>query len=196
MRQTDLELKFKRGELSTQEFLEQSGAIAHYMASHGAPLEQIVQTVQEAQAQQEIESWRDAVQTFLTTASGADWPGNSKNLEMIGLQIQSLGLVDASDKVAALAQAYQSMKQKGILFPPEVAVQAANELAALQEAMGSATSAEEVRQAVEQYKSNLQGAGVDANTHFVQTFSRNGTDTPYNPVTPSGEPRSSGIFGR
>jgi hypothetical protein len=59
MRQTELELQFKRGQISTQEYLEKSGAIAEFMESHGAPLDQIVQTVQEAQAQQETQSWAD-----------------------------------------------------------------------------------------------------------------------------------------
>lgn len=193
MHQTELELKFKRGEISTQQYLEESGAIEEYMASHGAPMEAIVQTVHEAQAQQEAQSWSDAVETFLQSPAGASWPGGENNLEMMNLQIRSLGLEGAPDKGAALAQAYQSMKQKGMIFQPPTEVRAANELVALQEAMANTSSPEEIRQAMEEYKA---AQGSDANEAFVKTFGRSGADTKYSPVVPSGERRSSGLFGR
>ena len=33
---SELELKFKRGEINTQEYLEQSGAVSDYLSSQGA----------------------------------------------------------------------------------------------------------------------------------------------------------------
>jgi hypothetical protein len=65
------------------------------------------------------QSWDQAVQEFLHSPAGSDWPGGDKNRDMMGQELQALNLVDAKDKVAALAQAYASMKSKGIVVPYE-----------------------------------------------------------------------------
>jgi hypothetical protein len=64
-------------------------------------------------------SWNQAVQEFLHSPAGSDWPGGDKNRELMGQELQALNLVDAKDKVAALAQAYASMKSKGVVVPYE-----------------------------------------------------------------------------
>jgi hypothetical protein len=67
------------------------------------------------------QSWSDATQEFLSGPAGSDWPGGNENLEIIGQKLQELGLVDAEDKVAALAESYASMKSNSqVQKNPEV----------------------------------------------------------------------------
>ena len=116
MRRVELEMKFKRGEISPAEYIEQSGAVAEYLASQGVPVEALKKTVETQELHAVEQSWGDAVDVFLKSSAGADWPGGDKNRELIGLKLQQLNLIDATDKVAALAQAYTSMKQTGMVF--------------------------------------------------------------------------------
>lgn len=118
-RKTELDLKFRRGELTPTEYLEQSGAINDYLASQGVPVEALKRTIEAQEVSAVQQSWGDAVEAFLHSPAGADWPGGDNNRDMIGLQITALGLTDATDKVAALAQAYNVMKQRKMVFQPD-----------------------------------------------------------------------------
>ncbi len=116
MRRVELEMKFKRGEISPSEYLEQTGAVAEYLASQGVPVDALKKTVEAQETRAVEQSWSDAVTQFLASPAGQDWPGGDQNKDMIGLQISALNLIDAPDKVAALAQAYQVMKQRNMIF--------------------------------------------------------------------------------
>lgn len=116
----ELEVKFKRGEISTQEYIEQSGAITDYLDKHGIPLEDLKSSVEANRLRSLEQSWEQATNVFKTTAVGSDWPGGAKNLEIISTKLQALGLADADDKVAALAQAYSWMKQNNMIYPADV----------------------------------------------------------------------------
>ena len=122
---TRLEMQFKAGEITTAEYLEQSGAVDEYLASKGLPLDALRSAVEQTQSTQETQSWAEATELFRNGPAGSDWPGGDKNLKLIGRELAALGLVDATDKVAALAQAYQSMKDNGIVFPYEPPADAA-----------------------------------------------------------------------
>ena len=115
----ELELKFKRGDISAADYIEQSGAVKDYLAKEGLSVTDLKAAVNKTVADQEAQSWSADVEQFLNSPAGSDWPGGEQNKKLIGLQIAALGLVDATDKVAALAQAYQSMKTDGIVFQPE-----------------------------------------------------------------------------
>lgn len=122
----ELELKFKRGEISTAEFLEQSGAVDEYLSKRGVPIDALKAAVDRNQESTEQQSWETATQKFLNSPAGADWPGGYKNLELIGMIISSQPtLLNADDKVAALAQAYNFMKTKGTIFPNTPALEPA-----------------------------------------------------------------------
>jgi hypothetical protein len=105
----ELELRFKRGETSAKDYIEQSGAVDEYLESRGISVENL-RVVSSERFEQ---SWSDATQEFLNGPAGSDWPGGNENLEIIGQKLRELGLVDAEDKVAALAEAYASMKTSG-----------------------------------------------------------------------------------
>src|SRR5437899_343886 len=137
--------------------------VTQYLAEQGFDVNQA--------AQEQLEkSWAAATQEFLSSEVGAGWPGGNKNMELIGLKIVELGLENAPDKVAALAQAYLDMQEKGLLFESDFTPTQAVE------ATADATPAE----ILESWKES-QGSDPDAaNQNFINTF-RHG--------------RSSGLFG-
>jgi tRNA nucleotidyltransferase/poly(A) polymerase len=115
----DLELRYKRNEVSTQEYLEQSGAVKDYLENQGIPLDELRQTVEETRHKAFEQSWADATTTFLQ--SGVSWPGGERNKQILGLKLQELGLIDATDKVAAISQAYAAMKKDNLIFANDAA---------------------------------------------------------------------------
>ena len=61
----ELELKFRRGELTAAEFIEQSGAIKDALDEMG-----VSEILEERQGQKEIQSWQDATEKFLRSEDG------------------------------------------------------------------------------------------------------------------------------
>jgi hypothetical protein len=108
----ELELKFKRGEISTEEYLTESGAIESYLEQQGVPLDELRTTVQEKrQVKMHAQSWAEAVENF-KNGPGADWPGGPELLKEAGNRLIALGLENAPDKVAALTQVWNSIKSE------------------------------------------------------------------------------------
>lgn len=142
---TELDLKFKRGEVSTTEYLEQSGAFAEYMERQGVPLSELKAQVEQGRTTQFQNSWSTATEKFLNSPGGSDWPGGDANKEILGLKLVELGLLDAEDKVAALTTAYNELKGRGVLHPyvppAKVADAAAAEKAAIDKAAADAAAA-------------------------------------------------------
>ena len=132
----ELEMKMKRGEITVQQFLNQSGELARHfdqLAKDRLGLDP--SAVTEARFQQ---SWASAAAEFLDSEAGKDWPGGDANKEILGLKLTELGLNDAGDKVGALATAYAHLKAEGKLQPnPELVKRE-------KERFESATSAEEI----------------------------------------------------
>ena len=118
-RKAELELQFKRGEISTADYLDQSGAFDDILAKRGISSDALKSAVDRNDASAYEQSWAEATEAFKTTAAGSDWPGGSKNVNLMGMQIVAMQLEDAPDKVAALAQAYTALKEQGMLFPGE-----------------------------------------------------------------------------
>jgi hypothetical protein len=131
----ELELRFKRGELSTSEYIEQSGAVKDYLEKQGIPLEALRASIEREQGQTYEQSWAKAGEEFKNTPLGRSWPGGERNKQMLGMKVAELGLTDAEDKVAALAAAYQAMISTNMLFPGE-----AEEKAAAARAAGTVTA--------------------------------------------------------
>jgi hypothetical protein len=108
----ELERKFRLGEISVADYMEQSGAVKDYLAKQGVSIETLQKVVETTTTQ----SWEQASEIFRNSPAGADWPGGVKNRQLLGDKLAALGLVDAEDKVAALAQAYAAMKATGAYF--------------------------------------------------------------------------------
>jgi hypothetical protein len=116
----ELERKFRLNEISAAEYIQQSGAVKSYLESEGVSIEALRDATTEKQGKQFEQSWKQAGESFAKTPAGANWPGGARNQELLGLKVVELGLVDAPDKVAAIAQAYEALKQKNMLFPADV----------------------------------------------------------------------------
>jgi trimeric autotransporter adhesin len=121
----DLEIRFKRGDVSVSEFIEQSGAVKDYLEKQGIPIEALRASVEREQGTVYEQSWAEATKTFLKSPVGCKWPGGERNQHMLGVQIAALGLTDATDKVAAIAQAYEQMQKLDLMFPGEAEEKAA-----------------------------------------------------------------------
>jgi hypothetical protein len=118
----ELDLQLRRGELTTQEYVEKTDAIGEYARSRGLDLDKLA-------GQQFEQSWERATQEFLRdTPEGQTWRGGTKNLELIGNLITSHGLVDAVDKVAALRAMAAEMREKGLEFESDFTPEQMNEM--------------------------------------------------------------------
>lgn len=136
--QAELELQFKNGQISAKDYLEKSGAIAVYLAEQGVPVQELKESVETNRENNFRQSWAEATEVFLNSNAGADWPGGERNKNLIGMKLASMGLVDAEDKVAALATAYAAMKAEGMLFTEQ---QATTDDAAAQKAVADTAAA-------------------------------------------------------
>jgi hypothetical protein len=112
---TELERKFRLGEISAKDYIEQSGAVDEFLRNQGISVESLKNVVETNAAAAVQQSWAEASETFKNTV-GADWPGGVKNRALLGDKLAAMGLVDAEDKVAAMAQAWAAMKQTGAYF--------------------------------------------------------------------------------
>ena len=113
----DLEKKFRLGEVSAKDYIEQSGAINQYLESQGLSVAALRDAVNANIGAQTAQSWSQAGETFRNSSAGADWPGGTRNQEILAMKLSELGLLEAPDKVAAIAQAYAALKQKNTYFP-------------------------------------------------------------------------------
>lgn len=73
----ELELQFKRGDITAADFIERSGAVKEYLEKQGVPIEELRASVEQNRGQKEIQSWESATNEFLQGPVGADWPGES-----------------------------------------------------------------------------------------------------------------------
>jgi hypothetical protein len=112
----DLDRKFRRGEISTKDYLEKSGAVNELLASQGIPVEELRAQVEQRREATLQKSWESATSAFL---QNSDWPGGEQNKQILTLTLERLGLADADDKLSALQQAYAEMKRTGLVFPQQ-----------------------------------------------------------------------------
>jgi hypothetical protein len=111
----ELEAKYKRGEITLGDYIEQSGAVDSYLAKKGVSVESLQDSVNSNRDKKFEQSWADATNEFLQ-GPGADWPGGSRNREMLSMKVAALGLTEAEDKVLALTKAYAEMKRTNMVF--------------------------------------------------------------------------------
>jgi multidrug efflux pump subunit AcrA (membrane-fusion protein) len=173
----ELEGQFKRGEISTADYLAKSGAISDYLQSNGISIDALKTTVARTEDTQYEQSWAEASKVFLN-GIGAYWPGGERNQEQIGLTIAHLGLTDAEDKVAALGKAFEYMKQKNMIFPNE--------------AVTTETTPQTTRTTLTQ--ADVEKIAADAAAKVAAEFANRGTTTPAAPQRTAAT--SSGLFGR
>ncbi len=149
---SELDMQFRRGELTTAEYLDRTNAIGEYLAEKGFDVEA-------AAGKQFEQSWAQATQEFLNnTTEGQTWKGGQKNMELIGNLIQSHGLLDAADKVAALQACAAEMRQKGLEFDGDMSPEQAIEM----------TNSATPQEILEAWKEGQGGHPETANRAFIE----------------------------
>ena len=113
VKRSELDLKFRRGELPVDEYLNQSGALDRYLEEKGVSVETLI----DVSNQRYTQGWADASERFKNSAEGSDWPGGDANMKIIGEEIIAMGLQDSEDKFGALVAAYQKLKSEDRLVP-------------------------------------------------------------------------------
>ncbi len=156
---TELDLQFRRGQLTTAEYLNRTNAIGEFLESKGFDVEAA------ANNQTEL-AWQQAVETFLhDTPEGQSWKGGQKNLAIIGNLAISHGLVDAADKVAALRTLAAEMREKGLEFDGDYTAEQVNEM----------TDSATPQEIVQAWKEAQQGGDPEAaNQEFIRLHSNGG----------------------
>ena len=80
----ELEMKMKRGEITVQQYLNQSGELAR--AFDTLARERLGVDPNEVKAANFQKSWASAAEEFLDSEAGKDWPGGEANKEILGLR--------------------------------------------------------------------------------------------------------------
>jgi hypothetical protein len=133
-KRADLELAFKRGDITAEAYLEQSGAISTYLAEHGMNQDALV-AVSDLVYQN---TWSQATEQFLNSDAGNDWPGGQTNMELMGRILEENNLTEPT--VENLSAAFQYASENGLLVEnPETAAH---------HAISEANSVEDIRTAL------------------------------------------------
>jgi hypothetical protein len=131
----ELELKFKRGEMSTDDYLTASGAIERHLAEQGVDME----ALRDASASKLRQSWEEATQEFQQTEEGRRWVGGKSNFERLGKLLIEMGASEYPN-VENLRRAAEYLRTNDLL-------ESNPELEAVDK-IQNANSAEEIRAAL------------------------------------------------
>jgi hypothetical protein len=113
VKRSDLDLRFRRGEINVDTYIAESGALDRYLESKGVSVESLI----DVSNQRYTQGWAEASERFKNSKEGADWPGGDQNLKIIGEEIIAMGLQESEDKLGALVAAYQKLKAEDRLVP-------------------------------------------------------------------------------
>lgn len=100
----NLELRFKRGEVSAADYIKQSGAMDEYLASRGIDVAEHQRQLQTNQS--ETQAWVDATKQFIK--NNPDWTGGDALKDAMGQKIFELGLTK-SPSVESLERCYSAL---------------------------------------------------------------------------------------
>src|SRR3984957_10871261 len=109
----DLEIKLRTGQITTEQYLAESGAIERHLEANGVSIE----ALQAATAERTTASWQSATEEFLKTS---DWPGGDENLRIAAQLIRENGLED-KPSAETLRSVFAHMKENGLLKENPVA---------------------------------------------------------------------------
>jgi hypothetical protein len=129
VRKSEVELKFKRGELSTKDYLLESGALQEALDAHAEK----VQAEERGDKQLHAE-WESASAEFLR--STPEWPGGIENLKLISSVLDEMGAGEYPD-VENLRRAYRHLKDNNLLVE--------NAEVTLQTKLANASTQQEIR---------------------------------------------------
>jgi hypothetical protein len=135
-KRADLELAWKRGDITAEQYLEKSGAISTYLAEHGMNQDALV-AVSDLVYQN---TWSQATEQFLNSPEGESWPGGSENLAIATKLLEENPELMNNPSADALAAVWNYMRENDLAVPnPEVTQ--------LQQ-IGEATDVNQIREAL------------------------------------------------
>jgi hypothetical protein len=105
----ELELRFKRGDITAEQYLEDSGAINTYLTEHGVSPDALVAVTDLVRQN----TWAACTEEFLNSESGASWPGGDENKNILAAILDENGMTDPS--VENLSAAYRFAQEQGLL---------------------------------------------------------------------------------
>jgi hypothetical protein len=156
----NLDLAFKRGDISADEYIEKSKLIETFMASRGVNVNDIREAIHGSAADTRVhDEWAAATERFLASPAGADWPSGEKNKSLLLTRMVALNLIDSPDKCDAIRIAYEDLKRTGVLFdgPEDNAPLSSN------------ASPAEILQA---WRDAVKLSGGNENDEFERTFTK------------------------
>jgi hypothetical protein len=109
----DLELRFKRGDITAEQYLEQSGAVATYLQNHGMDPEALIAVSDLVYTN----TWAQSTEAFLNSEAGADWPGGEANLALAAQILEQSPELLNQPSAEALATVWQYMKENNLALP-------------------------------------------------------------------------------
>jgi hypothetical protein len=112
-KRADLELAWKRGDITAEQYLEKSGAINTYLTEHGMNPDALA-TVSDAIYQN---TWQAATEQFLNSEAGADWPGGADNLALAAQILEQSPELMKQPSAEALATVWQYIKENNLALP-------------------------------------------------------------------------------
>lgn len=120
---TDLELRFKRGEISASDYIRQSGAVDEYLASQGVSMDTLKSVVEQKAGETYVKSWQDSVSAFRQSHPEWNAYASDENTKIIGQILETNNLADAPDKTEALEAALNfALEHKLLTKTPEAAL--------------------------------------------------------------------------
>jgi hypothetical protein len=132
----ELDLRFRRGELSAPEYLKQSGELEN--AFNTFAKEKLGVDPDELAANQQMSAaWAAVTEQWLASPEGKTWEGGAENLRRITEILHANGLED-SPSVQTLSQVVAFMRQNRLIVPYE---------GATKKAISEASSVEEINAA-------------------------------------------------
>jgi hypothetical protein len=128
---TELDLRFRRGELTAPEYLKASGELEAAFDTYAKEkLGLDPETTMH-------KNWASATEAFLNSPDGADWPGGTANQEIAARLLAENNLTD-QPSAETFARVYAHMKEHNLVQPnPELVKRE-------EDRFKSATSAEEI----------------------------------------------------
>ncbi len=130
----ELELAWKRGDITAEAYLEKSGAITAYLQNHGMNPEALT-AVSDLVYQN---TWQAATEQFLNSPEGESWPGGDENKNILAAILEENGMTEPSAE--NLVAAFRYAQEQGLLVENPETTQF--------QQIGEATSVADIRAAL------------------------------------------------
>jgi hypothetical protein len=114
----ELDLRFRRGELSAPEYLRQSGELEQAFDTY-AKTKLGVDPEELATNRQMSEAWQAVTERWLNGPEGKNWPGGTENLRRVKELMEANGLFDVPPSGQILTDVANFMRKNNLLIPYE-----------------------------------------------------------------------------